>query len=115
MAGHEARHCVHGEWMTVKEAAARLGVSWKTIHNWRFNHRHRDGMPALLEEAWDYYEGRASGAIPETRGREPVKYRYKGRLTTIPEVAERAGPARRADRRPAIARRQPSRAGDAGV
>ena len=77
--------------MTIREAAARLGIGWKTLHNWRFNHRHRDGMPGLLEEAWDYYEGRASGAIPDKRGREPVRYPYRGRLLSVPEVSELTG------------------------
>ena len=91
MAGHEHKHCVHGEWMTLSEVAARLGISWKTLHNWRFNHRHPDGRMALVEEAWDFYTKRASGEIPDSRGRAPVKHRFRGELLSVPEVSDRTG------------------------
>ena len=91
MAGYEHRHCVHGEWMTLKEVCEALGIAKNTLHNWRTRHKRPDGRQALVEEAWDWYKGRASGAIPETRGKKPVRYRYKGRMLSVPEVAERTG------------------------
>ena len=91
MAGYEHRHCVHGEWMTIREAAERLGISKQAIRHWRERHRHPDGSLGLVEEAWDWYTGRASGAIPDSRGREPVRYPYRGELLSVPEVSDRTG------------------------
>ena len=54
MTGKKALHLVHGEWMTVQEAADRLGVAYKSIDNWRTKHRRKDGRRALLVEYWDW-------------------------------------------------------------
>lgn len=91
MAGHEHLHCVHGEWMTLREVCAALGITMSALRHWRERHRGMDGKPGLVEEAWDYYKAKAAGEIPETRGKRPVMYRYKGGLASIPEVAKRTG------------------------
>lgn len=91
MAGYEPKHCVHGEWMTLKEVCAALGITRDALRKWRQKHRRADGKQALVEEAWDYYTARAAGVIPSTWGRTAAKYPYHGHLATIPEVAERTG------------------------
>lgn len=91
MAGVELQHCVHGEWMTVSQACERLGVNKKTMHNWRQSHRRPNGKPALLEDAWDFYAGRAAGTIPDSRGRRPTLYRYRGKRMSIPQIARLTG------------------------
>ena len=50
MAGKPAKHLVHGEWMTIYEAAERLGVKWRSIEIWRSRHRRSDGSRGLLVE-----------------------------------------------------------------
>lgn len=93
MAGKPARHMVHGEWMTMKEAGERLGVGPRTIEQWRYKHRRTDGSMGLLEEAWDYYTGVRAGRIIHHPGKANVARRYwvNGRYLTIREAAARVG------------------------
>lgn len=91
MAGKPALHMVHGEWMTVDEAARRLGVSYKTIENWCTANRHADGSRALLVEYWDLAMGRRRGELPQTAGRRPRTYWVKGRQMTMKQAARLVG------------------------
>ncbi len=88
MAGKKALHMVHGEWMTIQEAARRLGLSESTLYSWRWKHRTQGGKPGLLVDAWDFYDARRRGLNPPAhRGRTPKKYRYRGKRLTIKQVA----------------------------
>ena len=88
MAGKPAKHVVHGEWMTVREAAERLGVKYRTLEEWRTNHRRPDGSRSLLEEAFDWYTAVNAGRIPRRPGKHPRLHRLRGRLVTVREAAE---------------------------
>ena len=85
------KHCVHGEWMSMEEAARRLGVSYESLCAWRISHKDAEGRPALLEVAWDHYIDVNRGRIPRIPGRPPKKQRVRGRLLTVREAAEAAG------------------------
>ena len=85
------RHCVHGEWMTLREAAQRLGIGYEALCNWRSNHKDAEGRPALLEAAWDHYSDINRGRIPRIPGRPPKRQRVGGRMLSTREAAEAAG------------------------
>lgn len=91
MAGKPALHMVHGEWMTVYEAAERLGVSFTAIENWRSKHRRADGSRALLVEYWDWAMRWRRGEIPRRPGKQARIYWVKGRQLTLKQAAQRAG------------------------
>ena len=67
MAGKKVRHMVHGEWLTVAEVAARVGVTERWINRWRYKHR-RDGKPALVEEAYEWHRAANAGGDQALRG-----------------------------------------------
>ena len=76
-------HQVHGERMTVKQAAARLGMPVTNIETWRSFNRAPDGGKASLEAAFEHYtqfKGRT--------GRRPRRHRVRGHLTTVRALAE---------------------------
>lgn len=89
MAGKPAKHLVHGEWMTIYEAAERLGVKWRSIEIWRSRHRRSDGSRGLLVEAWDYYTSANAGVQMQRLGRMPRRYCVDGEMMTVREAAER--------------------------
>ena len=92
MAGKKALHMVHGEWMTIDEAARRLGLSESTLYHWRWKHRTQDGKPGLLVDAWDFYDARRRGLNPRAYGgKTPKTYRYRGKRMSIKQIAERMG------------------------
>lgn len=74
MAGKPARHLVHGEWMTIYEAAERLGVAASTIENWRSLNRREDGSKALLVDYWDWAMRWRRGEIPRRPGKHVRTY-----------------------------------------
>ena len=91
MAGKKALHMVHGEWMTVYEAAARLGVAYATLMNWRWQHRRPGGGPGLLEDAWDHYAALNAGWIRRGPYKRPTIHMVHGRRMTVREAAEALG------------------------
>ena len=81
-----ALHCVHGEWITVYEAAERLGVAKKTLDDYRCLHR------CTLEAAWDHYDALNRGEITRGKpGRKPRTYRMGLKRLTVKEAAEALG------------------------
>ena len=91
MADRPATHLVHGEWMTVQEAADRLGVAYKTIDNWRSIHRHEDGSRALLVDYWDWTMRWRRGEIPRRPGKHVRTYWVRGKQLTMKQAARKAG------------------------
>ena len=97
MAGKKALHMVHGEWMTIDDAAARLGVSASTLYNWRWLNRTPEGRPGLLVDAWDFYDARRRGLNPRIhKGWPPRKYRFRGKRRTVTEITREMGFCRKA-------------------
>ena len=91
MARRGKKHCVHGEWMTVSEAARRLGVRRGTLEKWRLYHRDAEGRLASLEDAWRAYRAYATGARKRYPGRRRAVHKYHGRSVTVREIAEEKG------------------------
>lgn len=91
MAGRKALHMVHGEWMTVQEAAERLGVTYKSIENWRTVHRRADGSRSLLEDYWDWAMRWRRGEIPRRPGKHVRTYWVHGKQLTMKQAAQRVG------------------------
>lgn len=78
------RHLVHGQWMTVQQAAASLGLSPHTLRNWMAQQR-GTGQEATLEAAWDHYKydrGRRGG-------RTAIRHWVNNRQLTVAEAAEK--------------------------
>ena len=89
----EARHCIHGEWMTTTQAAEQLGTSYAALVQWRVKHRRPDGSPALLEECVDHYEAVRAGHIKRYVGSvgRGARYWVRGRKLTMAQAAEKYG------------------------
>lgn len=82
------RHLVRGQWTTVKDQAARLGVTPMTL--WHRQKRYGE----TLEEAVMHYESVRDGRL----GRYPArarKYWVNGRTVTMAEAAEGVGVPKR--------------------
>lgn len=75
------RHCVHGRWLAVKEAAAECGISTSYMTTWR----KRRGM--TMEQAYDHFTNETATRM----GRRPREYWVHGRRMTIRAAAERFG------------------------
>lgn len=88
------RYPVYGEWLTLGELAARLGVSYEALRQYRSRHRDRDGRPPDLEAVCEHYRAVQAGTIPRTPGRAPKRHRVNGKLMTIAEAAEALGVTR---------------------
>lgn len=88
------RYPVYGEWLTLGELAARLGVSYEALRQYRSRHRDRDGRPPDLEAVCEHYRAVQAGTIPWTPGRAPGRFRVNGKLMTIAEAAEALGVTR---------------------
>lgn len=88
------RYPVYGEWLSIGELAARLGVSYEALRLYRSRHRDRDGRPPDLEAVCEHYRAVQAGTIPCRPGRAPKRHRVNGRLMTIAEAAEALGVAR---------------------
>jgi len=84
------RHLVHGEWITVQQAAERLGVGVQAIYNWRSIHRRKGGR-ASLEDYWDWAMRWRRGEIKRHPGRSGRTYWVHGRHLTLEQAARRAG------------------------
>ena len=91
MAGKKPLHLVHGEWMTIYEAAERLGVSVKSIENWRSLNRREDGSRALLVDYWDWAMRVQKGEIPKRPGKHARTYWVHGKRMTMKQAAQRVG------------------------
>lgn len=91
MAGRPATHLVHGEWITVQQAADRLGVSVQTIYNWCSLHRREDGSRALLVDYWDWAMRWRRGEIPRRPGQCGRTYWVHGKQLTMKQAARKAG------------------------
>ena len=91
MAGVKAKHNVHGVWMTMEEAAQRLGYERESLECWRTRNRRADGSRALLEEAWDHFQDVKRGLYNNHPGRKPEKNWVGGRKQTIRQAAEALG------------------------
>lgn len=83
------RHRVDGRWMTTAQAASLVGVSPKTIRNWRAEHRHPDGSQGTLQEAVAYYRQYQTGERRRYKGRRPKRHRVRGQLLSVREAAAR--------------------------
>lgn len=78
-------HCVHGEWITVREAARRAGTTYSAIVC------RRSIYGETLEAAYDHYCMLRDGAIPAAQGRKPKRQAVRGRMVTVAEAAARLG------------------------
>lgn len=79
---HAPRHLVEGRWISVREAAAELGMNKLTLLRWCKAHR------APLSDAVAHYRewvrcGRRHGGHP------PRRYRVKGEMLTAREASEK--------------------------
>ena len=82
------RHCVHGRWITAKQAAEELGCTVNGIRNWRNRNRNHDGTKRTLEEAYDYFHQYQTGER-KRGGREPKKHKVRGHMMTVAEAAKK--------------------------
>lgn len=84
--GRADRHMVGGRWMTVRQAAEKLGIPRNTLRDWIYRHRQPDGSPARLADAVAAYRmGVKKG------GSSPRLHRVNGRTMTTLEAAEKLG------------------------
>jgi len=81
------RHCVHGRWITIQQAAKELNCKPHSIDNWRSANRDKDGNKPTLEAAYDHFKG----APKRGRGKEPEKHQVNGKKMTVKEAAEKHG------------------------
>ena len=79
--GRAARYMVDGRWLTIRQAAEALGVSWAAIYDWM--HRHKAG---LAEAMAAYREGRV-----KCGGKPAVRHRVGRRVLTRAEAARESG------------------------
>lgn len=88
-----ALHCVHGEWMTIAQAAAMVGTTIKGMETWRSKHRDANGRRALVETAVDHYKAVQAGHIKTHVGRPGTGRRYwvHGRKMTIADASAKMG------------------------
>lgn len=82
-------HCVHGYWMTIQQAADRLGVSRESIDTWRRNNRRPDGKRPTLGDAYEHYAAVRSGRKPRYHLKQYYRYDIRGETLTVRDVAER--------------------------
>jgi len=81
------RHCVHGRWITIQQAAKELNCKPHSIDNWRSANRDREGNKPTLEEAYDHFK-----EAPKCgKGKEPEKHWVNGKRLTVRQVAEKYG------------------------
>ena len=85
------RHMVEGEWLTIKEAALRAGVSVHTIRHWRDAHRDALGNRPTMAEALEHYRRYQTGEDVRPRGRTPKRYRVGRKMLSVPEAAAEYG------------------------
>lgn len=78
-----ARHLVVGEWITVKEAARRVGVQPVTLT------RYMKANGVTLAEAVDHYRKYQTGELARYKGPAPRTYYVNGHLLTIRQAAEK--------------------------
>ena len=77
------RHLVDGEWLTVRQAAERVGVSPITIHHWR-----QSNPGATLADAMAHYRRYQTGELKRWPGAVARKHYVLGKYLTIAEAAE---------------------------
>ena len=85
--GGAQRWMVDGRWLTIRQAAEMLGVSYYALRDYMYQHHHPDGTPMTLGEAVDYYRA----GLNRRRGKPPARYRVGRRDMTIAEAAEMLG------------------------
>lgn len=88
---HWERHLVNGEWITVRDAAARLGVREKSIRNWRATHKDRHGNMPTLAEAIEHFRKYKTGEVKRYKGSIGKEHYVKGRKMTVHKAAEKYG------------------------
>ena len=81
------RHYVDGEWITLGQAAERVGVSPKTIRNWMYERRKATGVNPMLAEAVAHYRKYKTGELKRYRGSKGKQYWVKGEYLTFTEAA----------------------------
>lgn len=79
------RHCVHGRWITLKQAAEELNCKPHSIDNWRSTHRDKNGNKPTLEEAYDHFKE----AHKRGPGKVPKKHWVNGKQMTVRQAAEK--------------------------
>ena len=77
------RHLVGGEWITVKEAARRVGVQPDILT------RYMKAHGVTLAEAVAHYRKYQTGELARWPGRAPRTYYVNGHLLTIRQAAEK--------------------------
>lgn len=85
--GNADRHMVDGRWITIRQAAEMLGLSFAALQSYLYAHRQPDGRPATLAEAVEAYR---SGAVKHG-GHPPRLHRVGRRMMTQAEAAEMLG------------------------
>ena len=81
--GRADRHMVDGQWTTIPEAAARLGVRCAALRQTMKRHNY------TLPEAVDHYQKYQTGELARWPGRRPRTYYVNGHLLTIRQAAEK--------------------------
>ena len=79
------RHCIHGRWMSTKEAADECGISQDYLTAWRRKH------DVTLEEAYDHFRAMCESGYTVRMGRIPREYWVHGKQMTVRAAAERFG------------------------
>jgi len=83
------RHMVDGEWITLEQAAERVGVKPKTLRAWRSQNRDEHGIKPTLAEAVAHYRKYITGERKRYPGSIAKRYWVKGEYLTFKEAAER--------------------------
>ena len=77
---------INGEWLTIYEVAARLGVAKRTLDGYRWQTR------CTVQEAYDHYDLLNRGIIQRGKpGRKPARYKLGNRMLTVKEAAGALG------------------------
>lgn len=95
MSRRATRYPVYGEWLTIREVAERLGITYAAVRQYRRRNPDRDGRPPSMEAVCKHYRAVQAGEIPYTPGRPPKRHRVNSRLMTVDEAARALGVDRR--------------------
>ena len=83
------RHLVDGEWITLAQAAERLGIVPKTIRNWRLEQKRLTGIKPTLAEAMEHYRKYCTGERKRYPGSVAKTHWVNGEYLTFDEAAEK--------------------------
>ena len=83
------RHLVDGEWITLAQAAERLGITPKTIRNWRLDPKKATGVKPTLAEAMEHYKKYLTGERKRYKGSVAKTHWVKGEYLTYDEAAKK--------------------------